>query len=71
MPLPNAKFDGDYRAITTRIPSKLDRSLMKEPRAIEGVPRPEQRKRGLIRKQVPSMMMVSSPISPVSPNGSH
>ncbi|KAK8107665.1 DENN domain-containing protein [Apiospora kogelbergensis] len=71
VPLPNAKFDGDYRAITTRIPSKLDRSLMKEPRAIEGVPRPEQRKRGLIRKQVPSMMMVSSPISPVSPNGSH
>ncbi|KAK7948335.1 DENN domain-containing protein [Apiospora aurea] len=70
VPLPNAKFDGDYRAITTRIPSKLDRSLMKEPRAIEGVPRPEQRKRGLIRKQVPSMMMGNGPVSPVSPNGS-
>ncbi|KAK6825093.1 hypothetical protein PG987_012587 [Apiospora arundinis] len=69
VPLPNAKFDGDYRAIVTRIPGKLDRSLMKEPRAIEGVPRPEQRKRGLIRKQVPSMMMTTSPISPVSPNG--
>ncbi|KAK8077537.1 DENN domain-containing protein [Apiospora saccharicola] len=68
VPLPNAKFSGDYRAITTRIPSKLDRSLMKEPRAIEGVPRPEQRKRGLIRKQVPSMM-IGGPISPVSPNG--
>ncbi|KAK8039114.1 DENN domain-containing protein [Apiospora rasikravindrae] len=70
VPLPNAKFEGDYRAITTRIPSKLDRSLMKEPRAIEGVPRPEQRKRGLIRKQVPSMMMGNGPVSPVSPNGS-
>lgn len=69
VPLPNAKFSGDYRAITTRIPIKLDRSLMKEPRAIEGVPRPEQRKRGLIRKQVPSMMM-GGPLSPVSPNGS-
>ncbi|ORY63996.1 AEX-3 domain-containing protein [Pseudomassariella vexata] len=69
VPVPNSKFPGDYRAVTTRIPAKLDPSLMKEPRAIQGVPRPEQRTRGLMRKQVPSLVM-PSPVSPVSPNGS-
>ncbi|KAI0137403.1 DENN domain-containing protein [Xylariales sp. AK1849] len=62
VPVPNAKFPGDYRTVTTRIPLRLDSSLMKEPRAIQGVPRPEQRKRGFLRKQVPSMMLGSSPI---------
>ncbi|KAI1433209.1 dDENN domain-containing protein [Xylaria sp. CBS 124048] len=56
VPMPNARFPGDYRAVITRIPSKLDPSLMKEPRAIQGVPRPEQRRNGVLRKQVPSMM---------------
>lgn len=74
VPVPNAKFQGDYRAVTTRIPLKLDSSFMKEPRAIAGIPRPEQRTRGLIRKQVPSMMLsgpiLPGPISPISPNGS-
>ncbi|KAI1841977.1 hypothetical protein JX266_011837 [Neoarthrinium moseri] len=69
VPVPNAKFAGDYREVTTRIPLKLDTSLMKEPRAIAGVPRPEQRKKGFLRKQVPSMML-GSPVSPVSPGGS-
>jgi hypothetical protein len=67
VPVPSAKFSGDYRSITTRIPARLDPSLMKEPRAIQGVPRPEQRKRGLLRKQVPSMMLLS-PVSPTSPS---
>jgi hypothetical protein len=69
VPVPNAKFPGDYREVTTRIPLKLDVSLMKEPRAIAGVPR-EQRKRGFLRKQVPSMMFNGAPVSPVSPDGS-
>ncbi|KAM0815269.1 putative DENN domain-containing protein [Seiridium cardinale] len=69
VPVPNAKFPGDYREVTTRIPIKLDSSLMKEPRAIAGVPRVEPRKKGFLRKQVPSMMMGSTPVSPVSPNG--
>ncbi|GAP83726.1 putative DENN domain-containing protein [Rosellinia necatrix] len=56
VPMPNAKFPGEYRAVVTRIPARLDPTLMKEPRAIQGVPRPEQRKRGVLRKQVPSMM---------------
>ncbi|KAI1825406.1 dDENN domain-containing protein [Xylaria intraflava] len=56
VPMPNAKFPGEYRAVITRIPSRLDPTLMKEPRAIQGVPRPEQRKNGVLRKQVPSMM---------------
>ncbi|RYP19849.1 hypothetical protein DL765_003103 [Monosporascus sp. GIB2] len=64
VPVPNAKFSGEYRAVTTRMPARLDPSLMKEPRAIQGVPRPEQRKRGVMRKQVPSMMGLPSPVPP-------
>lgn len=56
VPVPNSKFPGDYRAVVSRMPTKLDPSLMREPRSIQGVPRPEQRKRGLVRKQVPSMV---------------
>ncbi|PKS09686.1 hypothetical protein jhhlp_004306 [Lomentospora prolificans] len=56
VPVPSAKFNGDYRTVVSRIPAKLDPSFMKEPRSIQGVPRPEQRKRGLMRKQVPSML---------------
>ncbi|KAI0884723.1 DENN-domain-containing protein [Annulohypoxylon maeteangense] len=66
VPVPNAKFQGDYRSVTTRIPARLDPSLMKEPRAIQGVPRAEQRRRGVMRKQVPSMM-IPTPASPSSP----
>ena len=56
VPVPSSKFPGDYRALVSRMPTKLDPSLMREPRTIQGVPRPEQRKRGLVRKQVPSMI---------------
>ncbi len=31
VPVPNAKFPGDYRAVITRIPARLEQSLMKEP----------------------------------------
>lgn len=55
VPVPNAKFPGDYRAVITRVPVTLDPSLMKEPRAIQGIPRPEQRgAKGFARKQVGS-----------------
>lgn len=65
VPTPSAKFSGDYRAVVTRIPARLDPSFMKEPRSIQGVPRSEQgRVRGLIRKQVPSM--VGPPTPPTS-----
>ncbi|KAK0732661.1 AEX-3 domain-containing protein [Apiosordaria backusii] len=57
VPVPSAKFSGDYRSVVTRVPLKLDPSLMKEPRAIQGVPRPEQGgKRKVQRKQVASML---------------
>ncbi|KAI1101901.1 DENN-domain-containing protein [Jackrogersella minutella] len=65
VPVPSSKFQGDYRSVTTRTPARLDPSLMKEPRAIQGVPR-DQRRRGVMRKQVPSMM-ISGPTSPSSP----
>ncbi|KAL3960088.1 hypothetical protein ACCO45_005205 [Purpureocillium lilacinum] len=56
------QFPGEYRSVVTRIPSRLDRTLMREPRAIQGVPRMEQRgARGLVRKQVPSMLGTTPP----------
>lgn len=65
VPMPNAKFPGEYRTVITRVPAKLDQSLMKEPRAIQGVPRPEQRMKGVLRKQVPSMMGIPTLSFPV------
>lgn len=57
VPVPKGNFPGEYRAIITRTPARLDRSLMREPRAIQGVPRMDPRNtRGLARKQVPSML---------------
>ncbi|XP_044724536.1 DENN (AEX-3) domain-containing protein [Hirsutella rhossiliensis] len=62
VPLPKGNFPGEYRSVVTRVPSRLDRSLMREPRAIQGVPRLEQRgARGLVRKQVPSMLGMTPP----------
>lgn len=67
MPVPSAKFPGEYRSVVTRIPARLDPSLMKEPRSIQGMPRTEQgRMRGVARKQVPSMI---GPPTPTSTNG--
>lgn len=62
VPLPKGNFPGDYRTIVTRVPARLEKSLMREPRAIQGVPRMEQRgTRGLVRKQVPSMLGTTPP----------
>lgn len=62
VPLPKGNFPGDYHAIISRVPARLEKSLMREPRAIQGVPRMEQRgARGLIRKQVPSMLGTTPP----------
>ncbi|KAJ4307098.1 hypothetical protein N0V88_000474 [Collariella sp. IMI 366227] len=62
VPVPSAaKFQGDYRSVVTRVPLKLDPTLMREPRAIQGVPRPAEqgrgaKKGGVKRKQVASML---------------
>ncbi|MCJ1476631.1 hypothetical protein MMC13_005299 [Lambiella insularis] len=53
-PPPNSRFPGDYRTIITRIPAKLDPSLMKEPRVIQGVPRINNANGR--RKPIPSML---------------
>lgn len=51
---PSSRFPGDYRTIISRIPAKLDPTLMKEPRVIQGVPRiPATKAR---RKPIPSML---------------
>jgi hypothetical protein len=62
VPLPKGNFPGDYRSVVSRTPSRLEPSYMREPRAIQGVPRAEQRgARGLVRKQVPSMLGTTPP----------
>ncbi|CAM1503863.1 Fc.00g014540.m01.CDS01 [Cosmosporella sp. VM-42] len=62
VPLPKGNFPGEYRSVVTRVPARLDRALMREPRSIQGLPRIEQRgARGLIRKQVPSMLGTTPP----------
>ncbi|KAG5983929.1 hypothetical protein E4U55_006712 [Claviceps digitariae] len=62
VPLPKGNFPGEYRSVITRIPTHLDKTLMREPRAIQGVPRMEQRgSRAFVRKQVPSMLGTTPP----------
>ena len=62
VPLPKGNFPGEYRTVVTRVPARLDRALMREPRSIQGLPRMEQRgARGLIRKQVPSILGTTPP----------
>ncbi|EJP69142.1 DENN domain-containing protein [Beauveria bassiana ARSEF 2860] len=62
VPVPKGNFTGEYRSVVTRVPARLDRTLMREPRAIQGVPRVEQRgSRGLVRKQVASMLGTTPP----------
>jgi hypothetical protein len=67
---PNSRFPGDYRSVISRsmlfarlrsdianfvtVPAKLDPTLMKEPRVIQGVPRVPQGKAR--RKPIPSML---------------
>ncbi|KOS23233.1 DENN domain-containing protein [Escovopsis weberi] len=61
VPLPKGSFPGEYRSVVTRIPARLDRSLMREPRAIQGMPRVEQRGQTLARKQVPGVLSTTPP----------
>ncbi|KAL1600302.1 hypothetical protein SLS59_005929 [Nothophoma quercina] len=58
---PTSRFPGDYRAVVSRIPAKLDITLMKEPRVIQGVPRPQNAKAR--RKPIPSMLSNGVPAS--------
>ncbi|GAB7342175.1 hypothetical protein MBLNU457_g0431t2 [Dothideomycetes sp. NU457] len=51
---PISRFPGDYRQIVSRIPAKLDPTLMKEPRATQGAPRVSQARTK--RKPVNSML---------------
>lgn len=51
---PKGKIPGDYRAIITRTPAKLDSTLMKEPRVIQGVSRINTT--NARRKPIPSML---------------
>ncbi|KAK7179179.1 hypothetical protein DPSP01_012080 [Paraphaeosphaeria sporulosa] len=62
---PNSRFPGDYREVITRIPAKLDPSLMKEPRVIQGVPRIPMAKAR--RKPIPSMLGPNGVKHPITP----
>ncbi|KAF2872680.1 dDENN domain-containing protein [Massariosphaeria phaeospora] len=63
---PNSRVPGDYRAISTRIPAKLDPTLMKEPRVIQGVPRIPMAKAR--RKPIPSMLGPNSMLPKTPPS---
>ena len=53
---PNSRFPGDAKAASGRIPAKLEPTLMKEPRSIQGAPRLQHAKTK--RKPVASMLGV-------------
>jgi hypothetical protein len=53
---PSNRFPGDYRAVTSRSPAKLDPTLMREPRANQGVGVKVQQGRARGRKPIPSML---------------
>ncbi|MCJ1246086.1 hypothetical protein MMC30_003290 [Trapelia coarctata] len=61
---PNSRFPGDYRSIVTRMPAKLDPTLMKEPRVYQGAPRINNAKAR--RKPIPSMLGPNSRINGLS-----
>ncbi|KAL9099623.1 MAG: hypothetical protein Q9163_004898 [Psora crenata] len=52
---PKGRIPGDYRAIITRTPAKLEPTLMKEPRSLQGVPRISTMN-ARSRKPIPSML---------------
>ncbi|KAI1000313.1 hypothetical protein K3495_g7882 [Podosphaera aphanis] len=56
VPMPTAKFPGDYRTVVSRIPAHLDVMLMREPRVIQGVPRIDVGGKRVGRKAVPSLL---------------
>ncbi|PKX93161.1 dDENN domain protein [Aspergillus novofumigatus IBT 16806] len=49
-------LSGDYTRIVTRAPAKLDTSLMKEPRMINGAPRVSKTANNARRKPLPNLM---------------
>jgi hypothetical protein len=51
---PVSRFPGDYRQVISRVPAKLDPTLMKEPRVIQGVQRVREAKAK--RKPIPSVL---------------
>lgn len=55
---PSSRFPGDVRVQSGRTPAKLDPTLMKEPRSIQGAPRIQQARTK--RKPVASMLGLSS-----------
>lgn len=55
---PSSRFPGDVRVQSGRTPAKLDPTLMKEPRSIQGAPRLQQARTK--RKPVASMLGLSS-----------
>jgi hypothetical protein len=62
VPMPKgSQLPDNYRTIITRTPARLDKSLMRDPRAIQGVPREQRGRKGLTRKQVPSMLGMTPP----------
>lgn len=54
-PPPKGKVTGDYRTIVTRTPAKLDPTLMREPRVVQGLPAKVNTVPGK-RKPIPSML---------------
>ena len=58
---PQGRFQGDYRAVISRTPAKLDPTHLKEPRVIQGVPRLNMTKAK--RKPIPSMLGTASLLS--------
>lgn len=56
MPTPTGNIKGDYRATISRVPAKLDISLMREPRTISGVPNLKPLGGRVGRKAVPSLL---------------
>lgn len=52
---PKGKVVGDYRAIVTRTPAKLDATLMREPRVLQGLSAKVNSVPGK-RKPIPSML---------------
>lgn len=57
---PTSRFPGDLGTVTGRVPAKLDPSLMKEPRSIQGAPRIAAHAARTKRKPVASMLGLSA-----------
>ncbi len=55
---PTSRLPGDRAAVSGRVPAKLDPTLMKEPRSIQGAPRLQQARTK--RKPVASMLGLAS-----------